>query len=280
MTPLLFTKAEALGNDFVIIEESSCRGKSLSVMSQLLSNRRKGVGCDQVIFYSTPKNDEGNFFLRFFNADGSEAEACGNGTRAFAFFASKLLNQRQVVLKTMVDTFLCDVSSITSFRAEVSVWLKPGKFEDDSLKMKTLGKDLEFFFGERLQGFEIVDVGNPHLVLCLESYTQEDVENIGSQLTCHPVFPKRVNVGFVKENSSGKFVLQVFERGVGPTPACGTGAYAAYLVAQKKLTDADSIIIHQEGGSLTFSQNDTTYESAPYKVTGEATLVFQGEYYL
>ncbi len=294
---ITFTKAQALGNDFVIVEESPCVGDTLSQTAKRLADRRLGIGCDQVIFYTIPSPN--NFTIRFFNADGSEAEACGNGTRAFALFANTILKTSSIIIKTKVATFSCDVSPLDDSKAHVGVILPEGNI----LPMnRILADDLSFFFENRLRKSFIVDVGNPHLVLFLDDYTKQEVTDIGSQLTHHPFFKRGVNVGFVKmpphiygtvinfpgndENQKNtknddveKIVdilsLNVYERGVGPTPACGTGAFATYLAAKEFLNTSPMMTIRQEGGDLNFQKQDTIY-----KVTGDASLVFQGVFYL
>jgi diaminopimelate epimerase len=257
---LSFIKASALRNDFVILYNID-NYLDLSALSIFLSDRRDGVGCDQVIFVEDTSN--GDFNVRFFNADGSEAEACGNGTRCVA----KLLmdqNETQVVsLRTAGGYLEC----------------KKAEGSQISVNMPSPEYNLEINLQEyqRISDPDpvFVNLGNPHLVVFADNI--EHVVTLGPLLEeqlyrYDDCFPQKVNVGFVDIIDEENINLKVWERGAGLTPACGSGAAAAVIAARMRGLVAQKVAVHQEGGVL-----EIDFDGNACFMTGEANVIYTGQ---
>lgn len=243
-----FIKACGLGNDFVMLEEPQV---PLPALSQKLANRRYGVGCDQIIYFRRRLEPDA-LDVRFFNADGSEAESCGNGTRCLARWFMEDKNLDACVLHTPGGTLACEIAG-----HDVAVTYAHPKLEP------------QIFTAEIHGVCDAVYVGNPHLV-CFTNRLEE-LEALAPALENHPHFPNRTNVGFADVCSTTHMRLRVWERGAGLTPACGSGACAAAFAAYKRgLTEA-TLQVEQNGGSL-------TVHIGPNQLTmvGEARTIYTG----
>ncbi len=268
-----FTKMHALGNDFVVLD---CVRQSIPITQELiqqLSDRHCGVGCDQVLIIAPTDNKNADFNYRIFNADGGEVFQCGNGARCVGLFIQqeKLSHKKIIVLETQRDLLRVQCLENQAVQADIA---KPN-FDIASLPFKT-GENkapyhlkLEPFSIE----FDVVSVGNPHCVLSQNHFSHADRISIGEQLNAHSAFPDGVNVGFVTHESRSQIQLCVYERGVGITQACGSGACAAVAVGRKRGDlDAD-VQVHQAGGVL-----QVLWESddAVIQLRGPAVRVFEG----
>ena len=263
---ITFTKAQALGNDFVIIflkeqEMSNLSKVALADIARLVANRRLGIGCDQVIFVDEPKDPTCAMFIRFFNADGSEAESCGNGSRTIGLWW-----MRQNVTKTV------NFQSIGGF-------ITTNLIDDDigliEMILPTPIVDATIDLGE-YQNYSspaplMVVVGNPHVVLFVED--DESAELWGAVIEKLPVFPARTNVSFATLVCQNTIRLTVWERGVGLTPACGTGAAgtAVATVVRGLVDGSQPITVIQAGGTLSIEIKDDCLIQR-----GRASIVFQG----
>lgn len=253
-----FIKACGLGNDFVlVILENFPQEDTLTKWSLKLANRRYGVGCDQVIFAKPFSN---YYQVRFFNADGSEAEACGNGSRCVSKFLMEENKTKSVNLQTLGGSLSCALKhdgQVTVHMPEPTWNLN---FEDNGVG--------------RLSTPEAVAVwvGNPHLVCFVNEI--ELVKDYGYGLEEHPSFPQRANVGFVKVIDQKHIQLQVWERGAGVTPACGSGACAAVIASTLRglVSSSGQICVSQEGGDLLIEWNHPKL-----LMTGPAEIIFTGE---
>jgi len=245
----LFTKACGLGNDFVILELPQ---SNLETLSQKIADRRYGIGCDQIIFYKHTENPN-TLNVRFFNQDGSEAESCGNGTRCLAKWFMQTHNVANCTLNTLGGIVSCKLDG-----TNVSVDYPLPKREAN-------------IFTAEIHGMcDAVYVGNPHLVCFTDRI--EELEQLAPTLENHPNFPNRTNVGFVQVVDSNTLKLQVWERGAGLTPACGSGACAAAFAAFSRGLTSNLIHVEQPGGTLTINIEDTHLT-----MTGEGRLIYCGE---
>ncbi|MBY0280886.1 MAG: diaminopimelate epimerase [Alphaproteobacteria bacterium] len=258
---LSFIKASALGNDFVIlsaIEEEI----DLGALSVLLSDRREGIGCDQVIFIEDTSNKE-EFKVRFFNADGSEAEACGNGTRC----VSKILMDQTETEEVFIDT--------------AGGYLKCRKAADNKISVKMSfpqwNADINLREYQKISDPApvFVDLGNPHLICFVEDV--DHISTLGPILEEHlykhdTQFPERLNVGFVRLLDKETIALKVWERGSGLTPACGSGACAAVVAAKARGLVSEKVNVYQEGGGL-----EINFNGSDLFMTGEAKIIYSGE---
>lgn len=263
---LPFEKFESLGNDFVVIEEAALHSYEgdLPSLFKKLAHRRFGVGCDQIILLSPSfpnlsqegeggKGENISAFLRFFNADGSESGACGNGTRCVASFLMKKQGVSSLVLQTKTTTHMCQRTPDGGVQVDMGEarfsWRDiPLTTESQWEAFPTLLEGLSpstLLLGE---GYG-VNVGNPHLVFLVPNSHGVDLETVGRYFENHPLFPERTNVGFADIVSPHQIRLRVWERGSGATLACGTGACAAMAVLHRLGKVADRLIVEQLGGT-------------------------------
>lgn len=246
-----FYKTHGLGNDFVIFIDQNII-ENLTNFSKKVADRRLGIGCDQVIFLNTTQSIP---TLSFYNADGSQAEACGNGTRCAALLYMQLFDVDHVTFASIAEHLLCQK--------------KEGDLIQVTLSLPKLKGDIPLFPNDVfLNPGVYVDVGNPHLVI-LDPV--DDFMTFGKDLEHHPAFPARTNVGFAHVINAQYIDLKVWERGSGPTLACGSGACAAAFAAFHKGLCAKKIQVCQPGGILHIDILDDALIQ-----TGAAEIVFKG----
>lgn len=256
-----FTKMHGLGNDFVLIESSQISDiKDMRHFAVAVSNRRTGVGCDQLIIYS--KLQDNNCEMAIYNQDGSSTEACGNGTRCLV----KLLGQKDIVISVgqrKLNANLHDDGDVT---------VNMGKVDFDTEWMSSNSAIWEMAESYKIDPREImcVSVGNPHIVIFKSDLTEIDKALIGKALEYHDLFPSGVNVNFAKI-VNGNIKLVVWERGSGFTLACGSGACASHAAARKLGFIGDSCSVEFALGALEVSLKG---DDAICK--GPASLVAQG----
>ncbi|SDK74657.1 diaminopimelate epimerase [Microbulbifer yueqingensis] len=271
---LRFTKMHGLGNDFVMLDGISQRIKLSPDKIRRLADRHLGVGCDQVLLVEAPRNPEADFRYRIFNADGSEVENCGNGARCFARFVRerRLTGKRSLLVETAGGLLQLNIADNDRVSVDMGApILEPAEipFEAD-LRAETYPLEVE---GETyIVG--AVSMGNPHAVLLVDDVDSAPVATLGPAIESHPRFPNRVNVGFMQVQSRDRIRLRVFERGVGETRACGTGACAAMVSARLRELVDDTVTVVLPGGELTIHWSAP---GEPVTMTGPATTVFQGQ---
>ncbi|CAO5678138.1 MAG: Diaminopimelate epimerase [Holosporales bacterium] len=248
-----FYKMQGLGNDFAIfLDHPDFKNPQFDfkTFTAFVADRRLGVGCDQIIFIFNDNN-----LIRFFNADGSEAESCGNGTRCAAKLLIDLQNLDTVVFNSLGGTLVCKKEGDL-----ISVKIKKPLIKGD---VPLVPEDVF------LRSGIFVDVGNPHLVLLDPA---EDFLNFGPDLEKHPFFPNRTNVGFANVKDAKTIDLIVWERGAGITKACGSGACAAAVAAFSKGVCEDKLLVRQSGGNLNIEiHHDFVIQIGP------AQLIFEGK---
>ena len=227
-----FSKMHGLGNDFIVIDGiRQVLPPSLTTPASIahIADRRLGVGCDQVLILEA--DDEADFLYRVFNADGGEVGQCGNGARcAHAFLHHRgLTRQSKLSLKTLTTRLQTEQLSESTVR----VYLPPAQFEEN------------FTFEGRV--FHRLNIGNPHAVRLSEHPDRETVAHIGARL--NEEIGGGINVGFGRVENE-EIALSVYERGVGMTAACGSGAVAAALVAFREGLLASPARVRMDGGEL------------------------------
>src|SRR5690606_21501857 len=239
---LRFTKMQGAGNDFVVLDGTSQQVALSPAQWRRLADRHFGVGADQLLLVEKPGRPDVDFRYRIFNADGGEVEHCGNGARCFLRFVhDKGLATRDPV---RVET-LSGVLSL-SFDADGRVAvdmgpprLEPGQvpFDPEGLASRREGDDT--LWRETPPGggelwFSALSMGNPHAVSIVDDVDRADVAGLGAWLETSARFPERVNVGFLQVIDRGEARLRVWERGVGETLSCGTGACAAVVAGIRR----------------------------------------------
>lgn len=277
---LKFSKMQAIGNDFVVINALNSLLTPTKGQTQFLANRQLGIGCDQILLLKPAQNPKYDFLYQIFNADGSQAEQCLNGARCISLFIhqNKLVAKSRIQLETINGAFWVtrhpgqdptvelnapdfeSLSSTTDLQPKPS----PGLIPSTTLSHPTLGNIC----------FYLVSVGNPHAIILLNSIAEAPVSTLGTWLTNHPTFPHGINVGFVQITHQQSIQLRVFERGTGETLACGSGAAAAAAVTYALHKTAAEISVIQAGGILTIAWQGPNH---PLYLTGPAQHVFNGE---
>jgi diaminopimelate epimerase len=279
-----FIKMHGLGNDFILID---CINKSfgdssfLSYLAKKLCDRNFGIGADGLILILP--SSKADLRMRIFNYDGSEAQMCGNGIRCFAKYAyeNKLVLKNKFTVETLAgiitpELIFQDLKNKKVLRIKVDMGIP--KLRRREIPM--IGEDTPTVVGERLkinseQTFKItcVSMGNPHCITFVDDVQSIPVDKIGPKIENHSLFPEKTNAEFIQVINNKELNFRVWERGVGETLACGTGACAALVASVlNKKTDREATI-HLPGGDLDIRWADDEH----IYMTGPAELVFKGE---
>ena len=219
-------KMDGLGNDFIIFDN---RKKSISLTkNQIIKiSNRNNIGCDQVIFIDKDKNS--NAFLKFYNSDGGEISACGNGSRCVAYFLMKENNSKKISLKTKVGILQAELND----KNLVSINMGQPNFEWNKIPLlkemdnKNLQIKINSIDGKEIIGGFSLSIGNPHVIFFIEDFNQFNLKKIGPKIENHRYFPEKCNVTLANIKNKKLVKVKVWERGVGLTKACGTAACAA-----------------------------------------------------
>jgi diaminopimelate epimerase len=270
---LAFTKMHGLGNDFIVFDARGPDDLPSSEAIRRLADRRKGIGFDQALVLEPPRRDGTDVYYRIFNADGSEVEQCGNGARCIArLVATRASRQDQPLL---MDSPGGVVEARLRRDGLVSVAMGVPDFSPASLPF--LADREQPSYRVDLPGgpveFAAVSIGNPHAVTRVRSVEDAPVDSVGPAMENHARFPRRVNVGFLEVVAPDHVRLRVFERGVGETRACGTGACAAVAVARRHGPLAEDVQVDLPGGRLTVQWPGP---GQPIWLTGPAETAFEG----
>ncbi len=271
---LKFAKMHGLGNDFVVIDLITQRFNLKAHHVRKLADRHFGIGCDQVLLVEAPTRPDVDFRYRIFNAEGSEVEQCGNGARCFARFVRdrKLTGNNPIRVETSSGVITLEIDE----QRRVKVDMGAPRFNPPDIPFiaDAQATHYEIAVGNESLRVGAVSMGNPHVVLQVPSTETAGVASLGPLLESHARFPNRVNVGFMEIIDRQHFRLRVYERGVGETLACGTGACAAMAVGvQQGLLDS-SAKATLKGGELDLNWQG---EGHPVIMTGPATTVFEGQ---
>lgn len=271
---LRFTKMHGLGNDFVVIDGISQKVRLTPDKVRKLSDRHFGIGCDQVLVVEVPDSPEVDFRYRIFNADGSEVENCGNGARCFARFVRdrRLTGKTDIRVQTAGGLMTLTVHEDDDVSVNMGVpVLAPERIPFTApAQAETYPLELE----SRQLEISAVSMGNPHAVTLVEDIDSAPVEVLGPMVEAHPRFPARVNAGFMQIVSPTEVRLRVFERGVGETLACGTGACAAVVTGRIRGLLDERVSVHLPGGKLEIRWAG---DGEPVIMKGPATNVFHGQ---
>ena len=270
---LRFSKMHGCGNDFVVIDATRNPFQPDPALLTRLTDRRFGVGCDQVLVVQAPTSPEVDFDYRIFNADGSEVGQCGNGVRAVARFVADegLSQQPQLTVQTRTARMRTERLPDGRVRVDMGVpRFAPAEIPlalpaaaDYAVELEDLGQ----------VRFDAVSFGNPHAVVQVSDVDTAAVEHIGPALQQSPAFPQSVNVGFVQAVDRRLARLRVYERGSGETLACGSGACAAFAVLRRRNLLDVTAEIALRGGTL---ELEWAGDGQPVFMTGPAETTFKG----
>jgi diaminopimelate epimerase len=267
-----FLKMQGLGNDFLVFDAAA--GTQLdSSRLRALADRHTGVGFDQALMLETPRDAHSRVFYRIFNSDGTEVEQCGNGARCIAalLYARAPELGRDLVMGSIGGT----VSAHVRADGLVSVDMGAPNFDPRALPMDAPAEAPTYPL--KVDGADVeigaVSMGNPHAVLRVPDVKTAPLERFGPSIEHHPRFPRGTNVGFMQIVERGRIRLRVFERGVGETLACGTGACAAVAVGRRHGLLDEDVQVELPGGTAMVSWPAHT---GHMWLTGPATAVFTG----
>ena len=247
MNGVPFTKMHGLGNDFVVLD---ARARPLAMNPGLIrgiADRRTGVGCDQLIVIEPPANGKADAFMRIYNADGGEVGACGNGARCVA---DVLLRERRTDRTTLATA----TEILEARRAgpdSVTVDMGPARLDWREIPLAEARDTLHVGISHGVLNDPVaVSMGNPHAIFFVPDVAAVPLAEVGPGLEHHPLFPERTNVEAVQVLSPTRIRVRVWERGVGITQACGTGACAALVAANRRgLTERAADVV-LDGGTL------------------------------
>lgn len=277
---ITFIKMEGIGNDFVVIDDRSLKLKNKFAYRDVavkLCDRRFGIGADGILIVQ--ESDTCDLGFRIFNSDGSEAQMCGNGIRCLARYAyeSGITDQTEIRVETLAGVIIPRLildgeGTIQAVAVDMGEpILDPATIPFHATHPGTLTETIETPLG--VVTITAVSMGNPHAVIFTDDVFKSPVNEMGSFLETHPLFPEKTNVEFIQVLSDTELRMKVWERGAGVTLACGTGACAAVVAAILNGKTINKVRVHLDGGDLDIEWNRQTNHI--FK-TGPAKVVFEG----
>lgn len=271
---LNFAKMQALGNDFMVVDGISQPLAFAPATISRLADRKRGIGFDQLLVVEPPYSPEVDFHYRIFNADGSEVGQCGNGARCFARFVRHLgLTWKN---RIRISTLSGEMAVQLEEDGLVTVDIAVPSFVPEQIPMQFVGPGPQHRM--LLNGvetpFTALTVGNPHAVLEVVDVSSAPVAAVGKAVCESPVFPQQANVGFLQIVDRQHVRLRVYERGVGETEACGSGACAAVVAGRQRGLLDEQVHVQLPGGTLIVRWPG---EGQVVQLTGPAQLVYEGQ---
>ncbi len=269
-----FVKMNGLGNDFVVIDQRVSEFDLSEEQIKLICNRTDGVGCDQLIIIRKSQ-DNNDPLIKFFNSDGSEIDACGNGSRCVANFLMKETKSEKINLTTRERTIACE--KINDVTVSVNMGKPKFKWNEIPLTKDIDPEDINFSIRDlTLKKPFLVNIGNPHIIFFDDEIEKYDVESFGSLIENDSLFPEKINVSFAKLKSDNHIVLNVWERGAGKTKACGTAACATVVAGVEMGVIKNKVTVTLPGGDL-----EIYYKSSDNIImTGPTEINFTDKYKL
>jgi diaminopimelate epimerase len=265
-----FTKMHGLGNDFVVIDRRSRAVALPPERVRAIGDRHRGVGFDQLVFIDPPKNGKADVAFRFHNRDGSEAGACGNGTRCAAAAVMAETGRGTLAIETAAGLLRAEKRAGGLYAVDMGAARTGWRGIPLARDCDTLTLPLSV---GRLAEPTAVGMGNPHCVFFVPDAEAVELEKHGPEVEHHPLFPERTNVEVASVTGKDKLRLRVWERGVGITLACGSGACAAGVAAARRGLTGRSVEIAVDGGMLSVDW----LENGHVVLTGPVAVSFTGE---
>lgn len=272
-----FTKMHGLGNDFIVVAGERQLPDNASELALDLCNRFFGIGADGLV-YILP-SEKADFRMRIINSDGSEAEQCGNAIRCVAkyVFDNGLTNQEEITIETLGAgvqkvQLTIDGGKVATVRVDMGEPILNGLQVPTTVDAeRVINHPIEV--DGRTFAFTAVSMGNPHCVIYVDDAVNFELESWGPKLETHPMFPRKINVEFVTVNSRSQADMRVWERGAGPTLACGTGACATLVASVLTGATDREATVSLKGGDLLIEWNE---QDNHVYMTGPAAEVFRG----
>ncbi len=268
-----FCKMQATGNDFIIIDYLENKLEySYKLLSEFLCDRHFGVGADGILIIQ--KSNKADFKMRIFNQDGTEAEMCGNGIRCFAkyVYEKNLIDKEEFNIETLAGIKKVNLEIEGSTVTKVSVDMDKPIFELPDIPVIYLENNYKGSI--HIEGITVypISIGNPHAVCFVDDVKKVDVERYGKLIEDYKYFPNKTNVEFVQIVDNSNIKVRVWERGVGETFSCGTGASAASIISMKYKSTNNELNVELLGGNL-----KVIYKNENIKLIGPVEKVFEGK---
>ncbi len=281
---LKFSKMQGLGNDYVMINEfmdDIIPEEKKPSLAKEICRRGFSVGADGIIFVAPATLNEADVRFRIFNADGSEAEMCGNGIRCFAkfVFENSIISNKKLYVETLGGIKEVKLKSENGEVSCIQVDMGIATFKTNEVPMKN---DLDYFIDKELIvdgkpiNMTVLSIGNPHAVIFTPSLSNIALHEIGPRIENHESFTERINVHFVNIINRNEIEMMTWERGSGATLACGTGATSAVLAGNRLGLIDKQVLVHLPGGKLEVMLYQKYNELGAF-IRGNAELVFHGE---
>ena len=275
MTGMRFWKMHGLGNDYIVIDD---RDDKISVrqaasLAKRICERRFSVGADGLLLVLDSKLADS--MMRIFNADGSEAEMCGNGIRCFSKYCYEngIVQKQEFTVETLSGLnhvwLTLDGGKVNAVKVDMGA----PNWQRSSLPMVGSGTCINEDLAVNSKFYKVtcLSIGNPHCIIFVSEVDDFPVEEVGPEIENHAAFPKRTNVGFVQVLNQNELKVRVWERGCGETLACGTGACASMAAANRLGKVGNKATVHVLGGDLQVDVARTLF------LTGAAVKVFEGK---
>jgi diaminopimelate epimerase len=263
-----FLKMHGLGNDFAVFDARNAPLLLDAPTARLIGDRRRGIGCDQIIVIEP--SDDADAFMRIRNADGDEVEICGNAARCVARLLLDETGEPDVTLMTLARPLLCSDAGgglvTVDMGAPELLWDRIPLARPVDTNLFALNVDGETYH------CAAVSMGNPHCVLFVEDADTAPVASLGPRIETHPMFPRRTNVEFVSVRDGEHLRMRVWERGAGITEACGSGTCASVVAAHRRGLTGEKVEVTLDGGVLAIELKD-----GRVLMTGPAALAYRGD---
>lgn len=274
-----FIKMNGLGNDFIVVAHFKEPPQNAGQLAQQMCDRYFGVGADGLVFILP--SEKADIAMRIFNADGSEPEQCGNAIRCVAKYAYDhgMVKKKRLNVDTLagIQTVWLTVDDADKVQ-QVKVDMGHPILQGDKIPVAVAGEPVistPLPIGNESFRFTAVSMGNPHAVIAVDNAAEFPVERWGPLIETHEWFPRRTNVEFITVQSPQEITMRVWERGVGQTLACGTGACAAVVASVLNDQTSREVLVHLKGGDLFIEWNK---QDGHVYMTGPAEAVFSGKW--
>jgi diaminopimelate epimerase len=271
MTRIAFRKMHGLGNDFVVLDQRRDPYPIDAAAARALADRHTGIGCDQLLLLEPPRDARAQVFMRILNPDGSEAEACGNGTRCVASLIAAETGLDTLTIETAAGLLPATIDHAGI--ATVDMGEPRFEWRDIPLSraMDTLHVDLR---RGPLADAVCTNIGNPHATFFVDDAEAIDLAALGPGLEHDPLFPQRANIGIAELRDRKTLRFRVWERGAGITRACGSGACAAMVAARRRGLVEERVTVRLDGGDLDIAWTG----KGPVRMAGPVALSFEGTF--
>ncbi|WP_028777071.1 diaminopimelate epimerase [Shimazuella kribbensis] len=270
-----FHKMHGLGNDFVVVQIEDEFPSDVSELAKQVCDRHTGIGADGLVFI-TP-SEQADVQMRIFNADGTEAQQCGNAVRCVSkYYYERMDNSKTEILVETIRGIQQIVMQVKAGIVElVQVDMGEPILVPSQIPVASKSIHDHVVIEDQSYAFTAVSMGNPHAVIEVETLSDELVKGVGPKIELDKAFPEKANIEFVNIHSPQEITMRVWERGVGETMACGSGACAVLVASHLNGKAERKAMIHLLGGDLLIDWNE---EDNHVYMTGPAAFVFTGEY--